>query len=231
MLQSLYRFVGGLGILGVVLLPSTAAASQIDFLQVGHGSQVSISGVRTGTFMAGELNWQWIGSPPEGFAGSFYSYCVDVQQNLTDPQEVTARTTQGFTNGVVDGGAKAAWLFNEYAAGIRSNSNVGQANTMAAALQIAIWEAMYDTSGNLGDGSFILNTTGAIRDQAQTYLDALYVGATGSYNSSVATVLEVISPNRGQDQLTARVSEPSTLLLMGAAFLVFARRLRRPSLG
>jgi hypothetical protein len=184
--------------------------------------------------MAGELNWQWVGSPPDGFAESFYSYCVDVSQNLRDPQEVTARSTNGFTNGAAGGGARAAWLFNEYAAGIRSTADAAAANIMAAALQVAIWEAMYDSSANLTTGSFILTTTGAlgnqwqVRNQAQAYLDALYITAT-TYRTGVATILEVVSPNRGQDQIVTRVSEPSTLLLMigVATFLVFANRFRR----
>jgi hypothetical protein len=228
MRRSLYRFVGGVAILGVLtLLPSTADANQIDFLQVGHGSQVSVAGVRSGTFMAGELNWQWLGSAPEGFAGSFYSYCVDITHNLADPQEVTARSSEGFTNGATDGGAKAAWLFNEYAAGIRSTVDAGVANIMAAALQVAIWEAMYDNSNDLGTGGFILTTTGAIRNQAQTYLNALYTTAT-TYKTGLGTVLDVASPSPGQDQIVSRVTEPSTLLLMGAAFLIFAKRMRRP---
>jgi hypothetical protein len=221
-----YRVVGALTLLAsLAVFPTQAHADQIDFLGTGRHSTVSIAGLRSGSFEAGELNWRWAGGAPDGFAESFYSYCMDVSQNLGDPQDVTVRSTEGFTNGVVDGGGKAAWLFNEFAAGIRSNTNAAAANTMAAALQVAIWEAMYDTSGNLTAGNFILNTTGAIRSQAQTYLNALYTAGTGSYNTGVATVLDV--RRAGQDQIVARVAEPSTLLLMGVAFLVFAKRARR----
>ena len=209
----------------LVLIPSEGYAGQIDFRSIGHGAAVSISGVRTGSFMAGELEWQWVGTAPSGFAQQFYSYCIDVSQNLTDPQTVTARSTDDFTNGVTDGGSKAAWLFNTYAAGIRSNTNTSGANIQAAALQVAIWEAMYDTTANLGGGAFILNTTGSIRTQAQTYLTSLYT--PGGFNTGVATVLEVIAPNRGQDQIVARVAEPSTLMLMGVALLAFTRKVRR----
>lgn len=228
MVRSFLRVLSGALLL--MGLASSANANQIDFRRVGHASQVSVSGVRSGSFMAGELEWLWMGSAPEGFAQSFYSYCIDLSNNLADPQEVRQRDTEGFTNGVANGGAKAAWLFNEFAAGIRSTSNVSSANTMAAALQVAIWEAMYDTSANLGGGNFILNTTGAIRTQASAYLNALYTGTT-TYRTGQGTVLEVVSPNRGQDQIVARVSEPSTLLLMGVAFLVFANRVRRPTEG
>lgn len=229
MVRSASRLLRAAAVLAAfVLIPSAASAGSIDFRGVGKAAAVSISGVRTGSFMAGELNWLWVGAAPEGFAQSFYSYCVDVAHNLGDPQEVGVRSTAGFTNGVIDGGAKAAWLFNEFAAGIRSATD-SVANTRAAALQIAIWEAMYDSTANLSGGSFILNTSGAIRTQAQTYLSALYIPGTTNYHTSLATVLDVASPTPGQDQIVARVSEPSTILMMGVAFFVFAKRFRRPT--
>ncbi len=230
-MQRCFRFVFGLALVtGVTMVPSNAAAERIDFLGVAHAATVSIGGIRSGTFWAGEMNWQWIGTAPAGFAQSFYSYCVDVGHNLSDPETVTVRSSTGFTNGVVDGGAKAAWLVNQYAAGIRATSIATQANTLAAALQVAIWEAMYDSTANLATGSFRLTNgslTSTVRTQADTYLTALYTASGTAYNTSVATILDVVSPNSGQDQIVARVSEPSTLLLMGVALLLFARRIRR----
>ncbi len=223
--------VSSLVIVSAFMLPALAAASQITFTGVGRGSQVSITSVgRPGpdtiSVMAGELNWSFASETPEGFANDFYSYCVDVNQYLSSPQTVTQTSSTGFTNGAPGGGERAAWLFNTYAAGIHSGPSTTTTNIQAAALQVAIWETMYDTNGNLGEGTFILNTTGQIRTQAQIYLNNLFLPG-GRYNTSVATILEVISPNLGQDQIVSRVSEPSTLLLMGVAFLVFARRARR----
>jgi hypothetical protein len=227
MSRPVHRLLGAATFFLLSLVPSIADASAIDFLGVGRGASITVAGsARGGTFMAGELNWQWIGTTPDGFAQSFYSYCIDVSNNLVDGQTVTPRSSNGFTNGANDGGSKAAWLFNEYAAAIHAN-NTSTANTQAAALQVAIWEAMYDNSANLGDGNFRLTTTGSIRTQAQSYLASLYNAGSSIYTQSIASVLEVARGDRGQDQIVSRVSEPSTLLLVGVAFLMFAKRARR----
>ena len=57
------RLIVGVALLsGLAFLPAQAHADQIDFLGVGRNSTVSIGDVCAGTFAAGELNWQWIGT-------------------------------------------------------------------------------------------------------------------------------------------------------------------------
>jgi len=202
----------------LVLSPAVAGAEIIDFTGMGRRSTVSVAGVYTGTVYAGELNWTWIGAAPEGFAQTFYTYCVDLLNLVVDPQTVVVGSSSSQPGA---GAGRAAWLFNMYAPSVRASGT----NTQAAALQVAIWEALYDSSGDLGLGNFRLTTTGAIRDQANAYLASLYY-APGAYHTSVATWLDTA---RGQDQITARVSEPPTLLLFGLSLLLFAGRLRRPA--
>jgi hypothetical protein len=223
------RVLAGVLLIASLIAPTSADAETIDFLGVGHASVVSVGGsIFSGSVWAGELNWQWVGTPPEGFAQSFYSYCVDLGSFLRDPQTVTLRSDDGFTNGVANGGSKAAWLLNSYASDIRNTAanDITAANTQAAALQVAIWEAMYDSLSSTttwwSNGNFLLNTTGAVRTQATAYLTELL---THSFADSSAVIL---SANYGQDQITHGVSEPSTLLLMGLAFIFFARLVRRP---
>jgi len=207
---------------------SAAQAETIKFIGEGPASVVTVGGTNSANYhggaWAGELNWEWVGGTPAGFATSFYSYCVDLA-NFVQPQQTTTRiSSEGFTNGVANGGAKAAWLFTEYAAGIHALGNTATAAVNAAALQVAIWEAMYDTTADLTGGGFTATASnGAINTQANIYLSSLY----GSQPwTAVATIL---STNGGQDQIVAQVSEPSTLLLMGLAFFGVAGLARRPA--
>lgn len=97
----------------------------------------------------------------------------------------------------------ATFLLLTFVPAIRAN-NTSAANSQTAALQIAIWGT-----------------------EAQSYLTSLYDAGSGIYTRSMASVLEVARGDRGQDRTAARVSESSTLLLVGVAFLMFAKRARR----
>ncbi len=196
----------------ITLTPSTARAESIDFTGIGAASVVSLGGLFNGSVYAGELNWNWIGSAPQGFTQSFYSYCVDLLNYVQDPQVVSVGSSSGLTGApyTANGGAAAAWLFDTYAGAVHAAGNAVQ----AAALQVAIWEVLYDSASNLGSGNVILNTTGAIMSLADTYLAAL---AGSSYQGSTATVLFT---SGGQDQITSRVPEPATVMLLGAGMLL-----------
>ena len=226
MLRFCKHVVGIFAVAGLALVPAVAHAEIMRFTGVGAASTITVGGSNAsnyrGSVTAGELLWQWVGTPPAGFAQSFYSYCVDLGSFVQNPQDVTPVSSNTFTHGVANGGKKAAWLFNEYAAGIHSLTNATTAAINAAALQVAIWEAMYDTSRNLAAGGFTATAANSqIVTQANSYLTALYSAQSWT---AVATIL---STSGGQDQIT-QVSEPSTLLLMGLAFFGFAALARRP---
>jgi hypothetical protein len=205
----------------------------VNFTGVGHGTAVSATlasanGTTYSAGWAGELNWLWgadgsaatIDAAPDGFAQAFYSYCADITEFLGDPQLVTVVTSAGFYQSEdsveTRGGAKAAWLFNKYAYDIR-NELVGDVNDRAAALQIAIWEAMYDTAAGLTSGSFRLTTTGDVAAYAAGYLEALY-SHSSEWTSSSALVL---STRQGQDQIT-NVPEPAMSMLFGIGLALIA---------
>src|SRR5580765_8055809 len=135
---------------------SHAAAAQIDWTGVGRGAWVtfSLTGDPLGSpfsDFAGELTWNWIGTTPAGYSNSFYSYCVDATRYLTDPQTVDVKSTDALSgasqqNGAVvpgggaDAGARIVWLFNQFA----TEAHADTSGIYGAALQIAIWETLYD---------------------------------------------------------------------------------------
>jgi hypothetical protein len=195
-------------VVALAATPGLARAESIDFLGLGKNAIVVVNGPISGAVYAGELNWAWLGTPPGEFGQTFYSYCVDILQALVDPQEVTIRAASDLIQ-APDGGAKAAWLLNAFAPGIHATGT----GIQAAALQVAIWEALYDSSASLTSGVFSLasSTSSAIVTQAQVYLSALY-SAPGGYHTSNAIWIDT---DRGQDQITLRVPEPATIVLLG----------------
>src|SRR4029078_12832100 len=132
------------------VLRSRASAGTIDFLGMGKAEIVTVAGVRNVRAWAGELTWAWISGKPAGVDTNFYSYCVDLLNNEQDPQyNVTVASTNGLdTLGMVTtqyAAQKAAWLFNTYA----SEAHNAYGGALAAGLQLAIWEVLFDDGKSL----------------------------------------------------------------------------------
>ena len=221
-------------VLGIAaaLVPARAEASTLQFNGMGLHDIVTIGGSSgvSGSFYAGELNWEWLAPVPSGFEASLYTYCVDILHEVVSPQTVQISDTTNplMTTHATDGGAKAAWLLNTFAGGIHASGT----GLESAALQVAIWEAISDDDHNLTTGYFTLRTadayTGtaqaeAIMAQANLYLAQLFVG--GGYNTSTATWLDATGANGGQDQIAT--PEPSTLMLLGVAGIFMRRRAKK----
>lgn len=200
-----------------------ARAETLRYDGLGKADVVTVAGSVSGSFYAGELNWTWLGATPVGFDTSFYSYCVDLLNDVVNPQNVTIRSTTEMPTTAPGGAAKAAYLLNTFSQAIRTGGTAVQ----AAALQVAIWEAIYDPVLDLSNGNFQLITEPwaisgqatalAIYNQASQYLQSL---GTGQYANATAIWLD--APVPGQDQITS-VPEPAALLLLGIGALVAAR--------
>jgi hypothetical protein len=199
-----------------------AFASSVDFTGEGKSATVTIHSPTLGvlTTSAGELDWSWVGVPPAGQPASFYTYCVDPNHYLLDVQDVTLTDSDFLTSaGVVDAGEKAAWLVNTYAPSIHQSGSGAD----AAALQVAIWEAISDNTPDLSGGSFYVVGSPQIAAEAQSYLNALFSGPGGFHTSSTLW----LDASSGQDQMTLTPApEPASLLLCGSGMILFARRMR-----
>jgi hypothetical protein len=208
------------------LYPVAASADSLAFDGVGKGVWgINIGGsvVNVNDVFAGQIDWSWLTAPPAGFGATLETYCVDVLHDVTNPETVTVRSTDDIPStapNVSNAGEKAAWLYDSYASTITTNAQ-------AAGLQIAIWEALYDTTADLAGGN--INFSGAgltlgVLTAANSYLSALYAA---DYSTASAVWLD--SPT-GQDQIT-NVPEPATLLLFALGIGTVVQFRRKSALG
>ncbi len=225
-------FFSGLLTTLTLLVASTlnANAYTLSYTGLGMGQNVTINnnGVQEACF-AGQIGWQFVGGAgtPTGYSSTFNAYCVSLANNLQTPMDVALRSSNDLTrNGnSPNTGPKAAWLFNTYANQVNSN-------VTAAALQIAIWETLYDSSASLNAGYFQLVTSDStLTNQVNTYLGALNSGFT----STTATWFQPTNPSNAQDMLGAgavsNVPEPGLMSLFAGSSLsglyIFRRKRRK----
>jgi len=196
----------------LLVLPSVSSADPFSATLTGTGQGKMVSGMYDGqsfSVWAGEITW-------DAWFGDFVSYCLQIDSYAQSPQYFQA----GLPNHVsADEANRISYLF--------SIANVTN-NWMAAGLQLAIWNVIYDNDFSVyqGAGSFYsYNQKGT--EKAVNFAE-LYLSQLAFQKNPTGTALFLDSLSGGQDQVSA-IPEPATLLLfgVGAAALAARRRLKQ----
>lgn len=200
---------------------SAFAADPIDITSYSFSglSGFNVTGVVNETVSAGQ-----IGITTD--AGSFLTYCIELTQNLDINKAYVLDKT--YANDLV------SRLFD--VAGFFSPGGVASLNDKAA-LQVAIWEAVYDAApGDLNAGNFMVTGANAAATAAIGTAGNFLLAASALAPNSYPTALWAFeSPGTeripGSQDLVTAVPEPGTyaLMLAGLAGIGFVARRRSAS--
>lgn len=140
--------------------------------------------------------------------GTFAAFCTELDSTVSSIYPVT----YDYTTYTQDGVARVLSLY-------------GTGAYSAAATQVAIWEAVYDSvAGDLSSGVFTVNAPASLLTESTALLAAAGALSVGQYDSNS---MHALHNDRYQDFVTT-VPEPSTyaLLLAGLTGIGFVARRR-----
>lgn len=198
-----------------IVMACTAAIASADYMYYnGMGKNATVKVHAPGhnidgrTTKAGQMDLTYGGV-------DYYGYCVDVDQYAGSSQ-VTELSYESLNNADM-----IAYLFETYSDSISNG-------TVAAALQSAIWEMLYETSGNynLSSGTFRISHNCGALIAGNTML------ATMPSSYEPAYELLVLHSNCKQDMLIGTdipVPEPMTLTMLigGGVVVLLGKRHRK----
>ncbi len=153
-----------------------------------------------------------------------WGFCVDLNTPLvlgtvsdesTEFQYTTTFDPGDYSNNDM---LKVEWLLDKY--GDEAYDNGEPYKNKSAALQLAIWEVLYDD-----DFEFVYTSGGplsSLYEKYETYIDAFNNGFNSSYVSTGNYVVVDLQTNQGgaaQDIIVKVVPEPTTALLLGFGLL------------
>lgn len=158
-------------------------------------------------------------------AADFFAYCHDLSQTLTNTTYTVSYGASapmldflGAVNSVLGGGA-FAWLSPA-------------SSTIAAAVQLGIWEALHNDDFVLDTGNVFFDLAN-VPNAVETQFSAFVAAMAGAASLSPDFVM-VLTSERTQDVITGRrpsllIPEPGTIALVGfaVAAALLARRRRR----
>ncbi|HJV63950.1 MAG TPA: PEP-CTERM sorting domain-containing protein [Albitalea sp.] len=140
--------------------------------------------------------------------GSFATYCIELTQGLGTPP-ASGYAFGSYANDLISRLVDVSGFYG----GI-PGVNAVDTTVEKAALQLDIWEAVYDSfPGDLSAGNFsVVNVSAPVLAQANAYLTAADALAPGSYPTNTLYAFT----HRSRQDLVTSIPEPSTYMLMFA---------------
>lgn len=204
-------------LLGGMVAPAQSRASELQVLDwtLGYQIKYDLNGNRNQTAYTAEF------SVRVNDFSDMVAYCVDLDQTINkSTYQVTLDPVLGdpaFT-------LQAAWLLGHYAPGLGLADSGVSLKAGITALQIAIWEVIYDHANtDLSSGSFVLKNVYGSESALVQHLATQYLASLPDEISSTGlTIAGVARSNKVQDLLygnksSASTPEPSSMLLFGSA--------------
>lgn len=190
---------------------------------LSQGANITASGIYNGNVNTNTFSWTRTDTAGPGVDSSvpvtFDTYCVDLSQNVKDGKTFTFDVIS-----MVDAGYTAlqqSLLRNVWTA---YKSSADSKNEVAA-LQLAIWEIVYDNDLNTATGSFKVNSSNTLKTLAQTLVTAASNLVSNPAPGFEPLNLVVLRSNTAQDQITeVPVPAPGPVALAGLGLLLAAPR-------
>ncbi|MCE9557630.1 MAG: PEP-CTERM sorting domain-containing protein [Armatimonadetes bacterium] len=192
----------------IAAVSSNASLYDVKFLGTGAGKSVGITiNGSNKTVFAGKLNFKKNPSGP-----SFQTVCADLGVSISGG--AVYGVTSSFSNVGTTAVKKAGNI-------VGASFNSANSNDDAAALQLAVWEALYDgaSAPSFSSGNFKTSASSSVKTKATAYYAKISQAGNALYLKATPT-------GSGQSQLTA-VPEPAALASLGLGLALIIRRKAR----